>query len=53
MSEYEYNTIRDKKLTDIPHLPVHLAIEWLNTQPEFIGEAVAKCCYQQIARGDA
>ncbi|MGI2002009.1 hypothetical protein [Shewanella frigidimarina] len=49
MSEHEYNIIRSKKLTDIPNLPAHLVIKWLSTQPEFIGEAIAKCCYQQIA----
>ena len=49
MSEQEYNIIRKKKLSDIPTLPAHLVIKWLSTQPEFIGVAIAKCCYQQIA----
>lgn len=35
---------------ELPLLPAHLVIEWLNGQADFMGEAVAKACYQQIAR---
>jgi hypothetical protein len=48
MSVTEYNKIRKARLEDLPHLPAHLVIEWLNTQSDFMGEAVAKAIYTQL-----
>ncbi len=50
MSKEDYTFIRSKTLADLPHLPAHLVIEWLQGQHQCIGEAVAKACYQQLAR---
>jgi hypothetical protein len=49
MSKEDYNLIRSKSLSELPNLPAHLVVEWLKSQGEFMGEAVAKACYQLIA----
>lgn len=53
MSKTDYSKIKTTRLQDIPSLPVHAAIAYLETLPEGIGEAIAKCCCQQIARSAA
>ena len=50
MSKEDYNKIRSATLQELPLLPAHLVIEWLQGQHQAIGEAVAKACYQQLAR---
>lgn len=50
MSKKDYNKIRSATLQELPLLPAHLVIEWLQGQHQAIGEAVAKACYQQLAR---
>lgn len=50
MSKEDYNKIRCATLQELPQLPAHLVIEWLKGQHQAIGEAVAKSCYQQLAR---
>ncbi|MCL9783680.1 hypothetical protein M9194_19835 [Vibrio sp. S4M6] len=50
MSNHDYSTIRSQKVADIIHLPAHLVIDWLKTQRGFMGEAIAKACYQELAR---
>ena len=51
MSDEDYTFIRSQKLADVIYLPAHLVVEWLNEQHQSIGEAVAKACYQELARG--
>lgn len=53
MSIHDYSKIKATPLQDIPSLPAQLAAEYLITLPDSIGEAVAKCCYQQITRSAA
>lgn len=50
MSKNDYNKIRNATLQELPLLPAHLVIEWLENQHQAIGEAVAKSCYQLISR---
>ncbi|WP_214660196.1 hypothetical protein, partial [Vibrio anguillarum] len=50
MSKEDYTKITKATLQELPLLPAHLVIEWLNGQADFMGEAVAKACYRQIAR---
>lgn len=50
MSTADYNKISKSTLQDLLTLPAHLVIEWLNGQHQGIGEAVAKACYQELAR---
>lgn len=50
MSVEKYNTIKSLRVQDIPNLPLDIALDWLSTQPDFIGEAVAKACYQKLAK---
>lgn len=50
MSTNDYTTIRSQKIADLPNLPAHLVIEWLSHQSDFMGEAVAKACYQLLSR---
>jgi len=49
MSTQDYSRIKTTPLLEMPHLPAHLVAEWLSSQSDYIGEAVAKACYQQIA----
>lgn len=51
MSREDYTFIRSKKLADLIHLPAHMVIEWLENQHQAMDEAVAKACYQELARG--
>ena len=50
MSKEDYTFIRSQKLADVIHLPAHLVIEWLEGQQQSMGEAIAKACYQELAR---
>ncbi|WP_342652543.1 hypothetical protein NM449_17715 (plasmid) [Vibrio metschnikovii] len=50
MSEFDYKQISSATLQDIPHLPAELVIAWLANQRDYMGEAVAKQCYQLISR---
>ena len=50
MSIEEYTKIKKTSLGELYKLPAYLVAEWLKNQSDFIGEAVAKNCYQQIAR---
>lgn len=50
MSLSDINTLKKLPLAELPCQPLELVLEWLKNQPDFIGEAVAKACYQQIAR---
>lgn len=36
------------RLIDIPYLPADQALAMLARMPEYLGEAVAKLCYNQI-----
>ncbi|EKF9824730.1 hypothetical protein O1D07_003342 [Vibrio cholerae] len=36
---------------DLLSMPMSELLEFLNGQPDFIGEAVAKAAYQELARG--
>ena len=38
------------RLCDIIHQPADQVIEYLKDKPECFGEAIAKACYQEIAR---
>ncbi|GAA03246.1 hypothetical protein [Photobacterium leiognathi] len=49
MSSLDINTLKKLPLVELPNQPIELVIAWLRNQPDFIGEAVAKACYQQIA----
>lgn len=53
MSTNDYTTIRSQKIADLPNMPAHLVIEWLSHQSDFMGEAVAKACYQLISKNGA
>ncbi|WP_232581138.1 hypothetical protein [Photobacterium phosphoreum] len=48
MSTINNNTLGQLRLLDIPYQDATAVIEWLRTQPDYIGEAVAKQCYQLI-----
>lgn len=48
MSTINNNTLGQLRLFDIPYQDATAVIEWLRTQPDFVGEAVAKQCYQLI-----
>lgn len=50
MSKEDYTKITKATLQELPLLPAHLVIEWLKGQADFMGEAVAKACYQELAR---
>lgn len=50
MSKSDYNKICNASLQELTAMPAHLVIEWLQSQADFIGEAVAKACYQELAR---
>ncbi|MBD1559522.1 hypothetical protein HC752_21500 [Vibrio sp. S9_S30] len=50
MSKEDYTFVRSQKLADLIHLPAYLVIEWLESQHQGMGEAVAKACYQELAR---
>ncbi|HCG7105001.1 MULTISPECIES: hypothetical protein [Vibrio harveyi group] len=50
MSKKDYNKIRSASLQELLTMPAHLVIEWLEGQGDFMGEAVAKACYQELAR---
>ncbi|MGP7735710.1 hypothetical protein [Oceanimonas smirnovii] len=49
MSEHDYTQISQARLQDIPYLPAEAVIAWLSTQRDYMGEAVAKLCYQLIS----
>lgn len=38
------------RLIDIPNLPADQALAMLARMPEYLGEAVAKLCYNQITQ---
>ncbi len=38
------------RLCDLIHQPADQVIEYLKDKPDFMGEAVAKMCYQEITR---
>jgi len=48
MSNEDYIILKNIGIQDLPNQPAALVIEWLKSQPDFIGEAVAKLCYQKI-----
>ncbi|WP_318515028.1 hypothetical protein [Photobacterium leiognathi] len=50
MSINNSNTLGKVRLSDLPHQNADLVIEWLNNQPDFIGEAVAKMCCQLLSK---
>lgn len=50
MSKKDYNKILSASLQELLTMPAHLVIEWLEGQAYFMGEAVAKACYQELAR---
>lgn len=50
MSVEEYNRIRSATLQELLNFEAHTVIEWLKSQGDFMGEAVAKQCYQELAR---
>lgn len=50
MSKEDYNKIRNATLQELLQLPAYMVIEWLQGQHQAMGEAVAKACYQQLAR---
>ncbi|CAL9957223.1 hypothetical protein VPHK290_0029 [Vibrio phage K290] len=50
MSREDYTKISKATLQELPLLPAHLVIEWLKNQGDFMGEAVAKACYQRLAQ---
>lgn len=53
MSTEDYTLISSKSLSELPYLPAHIVLEWLEHQSDFMGEAVAKACYQQITNSQS
>ena len=50
MSNTDYNKIQSASLQELINIPAYIVLEWLESQSDFMGEAVAKACYQEIAR---
>ncbi|WP_231583866.1 hypothetical protein, partial [Vibrio sp. S512-13] len=50
MSEEQYSKFRNATLPELLNFEAHDVIEWLKGQGDFMGEAVAKQCYQHLAR---
>lgn len=44
------NTAAKTRLVDIIHMPAEQAIALLSTMPDFMGEAIAKLCYQHVSK---
>lgn len=38
------------RLCDLMYQPADQVIEYLKDKPDFMGEAIAKLCYQELAR---
>ncbi|HIF9546401.1 TPA: hypothetical protein ACX6S8_002614 [Photobacterium damselae] len=49
MSVNDNNMLSHIRLSDVPHQNAQVVIEWLRHQPDYVGEAIAKMCYQLIS----
>lgn len=50
MLQNNSNADRRPRLSDLINWPAEDVVEYLNHQPDFVGEAVAKMCYQELSR---